>query len=100
LALGEMGTFPYRGEGWDEAEVDQPYETPATWAIGQSSRLFVPLRQVDPDATYSLNMRLRPFAYPGSMPQTVTAAINGVELGSKTLSDDWQEVSWPVSGDA
>ncbi len=99
LALGETGTFPYRGEGWDEAEVDQPYETPATWAIGQNSRLFVPLRQVDPDATYNLTMRLRPFAYPGSVPQTVAAAVNGVELASQTLSDDWQEVSWPVSGD-
>ena len=98
LELGEAGTFPYRGEGWDEAEVDQPYETPATWALGEASRLFVPLRQIDPDATYTLNIRLRPFAYPGSAPQTVAAAVNGVDLESRTLSDDWQEVAWQVSG--
>jgi len=99
LALGESGTFPYRGEGWDEAEVDQPYETPATWAVGDSSRLFVPLRQVDPETTYTLSMRLHPFAYPDSVPQTVTATVNGAAQEMLTLSDDWQEVSWQVPGD-
>ena len=80
LDLGEAGTFPYRGEGWDEAEIDQPYETPATWALGESSRLFVPLRQVDPDATYTLSMRLHPFAYPGS------AAADGDRCGQRRRS--------------
>ncbi len=98
LDLGEPGTFPYRGEGWDEAETDQPYETPATWALGEASRLFVPLRQVDPDATYTLNVRLRPFAYPGSVAQTVAATVNDADLESVTLSDDWQEVVWQVPG--
>ena len=62
-------------------KTDQPYETPATWAVGDASRLFVPLRQVDPEATYTVTMRLHPFAYPGSAAQTVTACVNGVESG-------------------
>ncbi|MCB9123721.1 MAG: hypothetical protein H6643_04275 [Caldilineaceae bacterium] len=32
LNLGEAGTYPYRGEGWDAAEVDTPYEESAIWA--------------------------------------------------------------------
>ena len=98
IDFGEVGTFPYRGEGWDEAETDRPYETPATWALGEASRLFVPLRQVDPDATYTLNVRLRPFAYPGSVAQTVAATVNDAYLESVTLSDDWQVIVWQVPG--
>ena len=65
LDLGESGTLPYRGEGWDVAETDAPYGTPATWAIGEDSRLFLPLRNVDPCDLRGL-VRVHPFAYPGS----------------------------------
>ena len=57
IDLGEAGTFPYRGEGWDAAETDTPYEASATWATALQSRLFVPLRQVDPAATYDVRVQ-------------------------------------------
>jgi hypothetical protein len=98
LDLGVAGSYPYRGEGWDAAEVDQPYETPATWALGDQSRLFLPLRNVDPEADYTISLRLRPFSYPNSPPQTVSLDVNGVPHPALTLHDDWQMVSWQTPG--
>ncbi len=101
LDLGEPGTFPYRGEGWDAAETDTPYDTGAIWATALQSRLFVPLRQVDPAATYAVRLRVHPFAYPGSRPQTVALAANGVQAGApQALRDGWQEIAWQVRGSA
>jgi hypothetical protein len=40
LNLGEAGTYPYRGEGWDAAEVDAPYEASATWATDSDEPHF------------------------------------------------------------
>ena len=98
--LGEAGTFPYRGEGWDNAETDMPYETPAIWALDEASRLFVPLRNVDPARDYTVTARLRPFTYPGAPRQTVAATVNGMDLPAQTLGDEWQEVQWTVPGAA
>ena len=98
LNLGVPGTFPYRGEGWDAAEVDSPYGMPATWAVGEESRLFVPLRNVDPDAMYDISLRVHPFVYPGSTSQTVSLNVNGVDQQTLTLGDDWETVSWQVPG--
>ena len=100
LDLGAPGTFPYRGEGWDEAEADNVYEAEAIWATAQTSRLFVPLREVDPAATYSVRLRLHPFAFEGGRQQTVTLAINGVQEWDQTqpLSLGWQEIGWEVPG--
>jgi hypothetical protein len=47
-----------------------------------------------------VTVRLRPFAYPGSVAQTVVASVNGIELDPVTLSDDWQEVAWQMPVDA
>ncbi len=99
LDLGAPGTFPYRGEGWDAAETDMPYETTATWATGAASRLFIPLRQIDPAASYPVTVRTRPFAYPGSPDQSVSLVVNDVVFTSQRLDDDWQEVRWDVPGD-
>jgi hypothetical protein len=102
LDLGEPGTFPYRGEGWDAAETDTPYETNATWATAPQSRLFIPLRQVDPAATYNVRLRVHPFAYGGSARQTVSLAVNGVQESDQAqpLSDGWQEIAWQIPGRA
>lgn len=100
LDLGQPGTYPYRGEGWDIAETDAPYEVDAIWATARTSRLFVPLRQVDPAAGYTVAVRAHPFAYPGSEPQTLALAVNGRLLETQTLADGWQEVTWTVPGSA
>jgi hypothetical protein len=98
LALGEPGTFPYRAEGWDTAEIDAPYGLPAIWATDDESCLLLPLRQIDAAAPYTLSAQIRPFDYPGSAPQTVTAWINGERLTGQPLIKDWQTVSWAVPG--
>lgn len=100
IDLGTTGTYPYRGEGWDQRETDAPYETPATWATATVSRLFVPLRQVDANATYILRLRVHPFAYPGSQPQTLQVQVNTWQGEQQTLTDGWQEISWAVPGRA
>lgn len=100
LNLGEMGTFPYRGEGWDEAEVDSPYGERAVWATGHSSRLFAPLRSVDPNAIYLVQIRAHPFNYPGGPAQQVGLIVNGHSLNAQPLPDGWQELTWRVPGTA
>ncbi|MBU6348953.1 MAG: hypothetical protein KGS73_02230 [Chloroflexi bacterium] len=98
LALGTAGSFPYRGEGWDEAEVDSPYGEPASWATEPHSRLFVPLRQVDAAATYTVRVRAHPFTYPGSPAQQAQLTVNGQPLASQPLAEGWQEVVWELPG--
>ncbi|MEZ4614838.1 MAG: hypothetical protein R2867_04875 [Caldilineaceae bacterium] len=68
--------MPYRGEGWDAVDQDAVDGTSAIWATATESRLFLPLRQVDPEATYTITMRVRPFSYAGSPQQTVDIAVN------------------------
>ncbi|MEZ4727494.1 MAG: interleukin-like EMT inducer domain-containing protein [Caldilineaceae bacterium] len=100
LDLGVAGAYPYRGEGWDARESDTPYEATAIWATAAVSRLFVPLRQVDAGATYTLRLRIHPFAYPGSQVQTVQARVNTWQGELYPLADGWQEVTWSVPGSA
>lgn len=98
LDLGQPGTFPYRGEGWDDAEVDEPYEASAAWATARQSRLFIPLREIDHGATYELAARIHPFAYPDGPAQRVSLTVNGAALGERPLANGWQEVVWPIPG--
>ncbi|MCB9140267.1 MAG: hypothetical protein H6642_18155 [Caldilineaceae bacterium] len=98
LDLGTPGTYPYRGEGWDAAEADEPYAASAIWATARESRLFVPLRNVDAGAEYVVRMQVHPFAYAGSSPQSVTLMVNGHVLESRDLVDEWQTVEWTAPG--
>ncbi|MEZ4836507.1 MAG: hypothetical protein R2873_31705 [Caldilineaceae bacterium] len=67
LELGQPGTFPYRGDGWDSVDTDAPYAQPAIWATDEQSCLYLPLRNLDETrSTYTLTMQVRPFDYPGS----------------------------------
>ena len=97
LDLGAPGSFPYRGAGWDSAETDTVYDAPAVWAVGEEAELFLPLRGVEQAAEYDLRLRVRPFAWTGSAPQTVRLAVNGAPQGDPVaLADGWQEVAWRV----
>ncbi|MFO7634153.1 MAG: interleukin-like EMT inducer domain-containing protein, partial [Caldilinea sp.] len=98
LNLGVEGTLPYRGEGWDGAEVDSPYGESAAWATGSISRLFAPLRAVDPAAAYTIQLHAHPFAYPGSATQQVGLIVNGQRLDTQALPDGWQTLAWDVPG--
>ena len=98
LNLGIAGTYPYRGEGWDAVEVDMPYAESAIWATGTQSRLFIALRQVDPEQTYRVQIRAHPFAYPAAPTQSVTLAVNGQSFATQPLADGWQELGWQVPG--
>lgn len=98
LNLGELDTFAYRGEGWDEAEVDAPYGASAIWATGRSSRLFIPLRRVDANAIYRIQVTAHPFAYPGSPLQQVGLTVNGHRLNVHPLPDGWHTLVWTMSG--
>lgn len=99
LDLGEAGTFAYRGEGWDAAESDTLYDTPAIWATGEASRLFAPLRNVQAAAPYTLRMRAHPFGYGDAPAQSVTPVVNGHALPAQPLAEGWQEVAWEVQGE-
>ncbi len=63
-----------------------------------NSRVFVPLRQVDPAATYQLSLQVQPFAYPGAPEQSVDLVVNGTPQGRQTLTAAWQTVTWELAG--
>ncbi len=98
LQLGQPDTFAYRAEGWDEAPVDTPYGLPGIWAVDRESCLLLPLRGVDSAKSYPLRVQVRPFDYPGSEAQRVTAVVNGTRLAEQVLVNDWQTVEWSVPG--
>ncbi len=100
LDLGAPSTFPYRGEGWDDAAEDRLNETTAIWATAMQSRLFLPLRQVDPAATYTLSLRTHPYTYPGAAQQHVQLRVNEWAGSSEALVDGWNELQWQVPGSA
>jgi len=100
LQLGQPDTFAYRAEGWDDAPVDAPYGLPGIWAVEPESCLFLPLRGVDPANEYPLRVQVRPFDYPGSQSQRVTATMNGIALAEQSLVNDWQTVEWSIPGSA
>lgn len=95
IDLGVAGSYPYRGRGWDEVQIDIPYETSAIWATSKSSHLFVPLRQIDLTKEYAIRLRAHPFIEP----QSVALSVNGVELADKALEAGWTTLEWEVSGD-
>lgn len=96
VSLGVEGSYPYRGEGWDAAEQDTPYELESNWATDNESILFAPLRQVDSTAAYAVSIFAHPFAYPGGPEQTVELIANGRTVGRQLLTPEWQEIEWHV----
>ncbi|MBX3054247.1 MAG: hypothetical protein KF753_22430 [Caldilineaceae bacterium] len=98
IQLGQPDTFAYRAEGWDESPVDTPYGLPGIWAVARESCLLLPLRGVDATADYPVRVQVRPFDYPGSDTQQVTAIVNGTRLAEQVLVNDWQTVEWSVPG--
>ena len=96
IDLGALGTYPYRGEGWDVAEEATNYDVSAIWATDLHSRLFVPLRQIDAAASYAIQVQAHPFM----LPQSVTLQVNGTSWPSQPLTDGWQTLTWQVPGHA
>lgn len=107
LDLGTPATYAYRGEGWDIAETEimgteATGEITAIWATADNtypaSRVFIPLRQVDTDASYQVSVQLQPFTYPGSTEQSATLTVNGTHFATQPLTNEWQTVTWEIPG--
>lgn len=96
--LGAPGTFAYRGEGWDGAAEDAPHGETAIWATATASRLFLPLRQINPQARYEVAVRAHPYAYPNGAQQRVQLSVNTWNGDRQHLVDGWQELRWQVPG--
>ncbi len=95
LDLGDASSLPYRGEGWDTG--DSSVEgVNGVWATTNSSTLYLPpLAQTDQPASFK--MRVEPYTFPGSAPQTMALRVNGKAVGPvQTLVDGWQEVHWEL----
>ena len=106
LDFSASGTFPYRGEGWDDAESDVIFDVPSVWATARESRLFVPLRGVEPEATYQVRARLNPLFTHEDEEQAaggVTLTVNDTETAADvldSLNPEWQTLEWSVPGSA
>lgn len=104
LDLGAPTTYAYRGEGWDAAAEGTIYDATAIWAtqsaMDKSSRLFIPLRDVDPTATYRVTAQLYPFAYPNSPQQSVSLTVNDTLYATQPTIPDWQTLTWEIPGTA
>jgi hypothetical protein len=98
LDLGAPNTYPYRGEGWDEAAEDTVEGASAIRAIGDNSRIFAPLRAVDPAATYQVTLQLQPYAYPDAPQQSAMLTVNGTPFATQTVAPGWQSLSWEIPG--
>ncbi len=90
LDLGSRNTDAYRGPGWSADEGDIGGASGA-WVDGREAELYLPLR-FDTAQPLDVALRVQPFAYPGAPPQTLSVAMNGVDLGIQTLQPGWQEV--------
>ncbi len=90
LDLGSRNTDAYRGPGWsvDEADIGGAN---GIWVDGREAELFLPLR-FENARPVDVVLRVQPFAYPGAPPQTLSLALNGVDLGAQPLAPGWQEV--------
>ena len=107
LDLGAPATFAYRGEGWESAaegtvEEGTVENVTALWATqsatDKSSRLFIPLRNVDPAAIYAVSVQLTPYIYPNAPQQSVTLAVNGTSYATQTVAPNWQTLTWEIPG--
>jgi hypothetical protein len=80
----------YLADGWHAAERDG--EVTFRWADDRA-RLLVPL---DHAAPLLMQMRLRPFEYPGAPPQQLSVQINGHLVTGPMISGGWQDVELPT----
>ena len=86
LPLGPSTPF-YFGSGWMKPEPARDVSAPHRWTVRPQARLVVP---VDAPVAVQVQLHVRPA--PGIT--RMSAELNGHLLESRTLSADWQEVSW------
>jgi hypothetical protein len=61
----------------------------AVWIEGESARVRLPRAGLTGAAIW---LAIRPQAHPSGTGQSVAAALNGANLGSRRLHDGWQEI--------
>lgn len=98
LDLGSRNTDAYRGPGWSVDEGDIGGAS-GVWVDGREAELFLPLR-FEAAQPVDVVLRAQPFAYPASTQQTLSLALNGVDLGTQSLDPGWQEVRFTAPAEA
>ena len=98
LDLGSRNTDAYRGPGWSVDEADIAGAN-GIWVDGEEAELYLPLR-FETAQPVALALRIQPFAYPDAPEQSVTAELNGVDLGTQSLAPGWQELRFAVPAEA
>lgn len=88
----------YLREGWSYDEVwnHDPSQT-FVWSVGRSSEFYL---GVDELTDYVLEFRCIPFANPERPTPSLTITVNGVELETVALQDDWASYAVAVPGSA
>jgi len=89
-----LGDEAYLGDGWYQAET-LPDGSTARWSRA-TAEVLLPL---DRPAPLTVQLRLRPFSYPGAS-LNLAARINGRQFGPFPLSADWQRVDFPTDASA
>jgi len=91
--LGDATDAPLIEDGWHGPEQDGPLSF--RWA-GQSAGILVPL---DHAADLRVQVRSRPFEYPGAPPQTLSLTVNGVVQPPAVLPAEWTTTTVEVKRD-
>lgn len=102
IDMGETGDEGFLGSGWADRERNP--QISFRWGVTDRSTIGVALmgpRYVDVGdplrlSNYVLGLRVAPFAYPGSPPQTLAVDVNGREVASLTLDPSLKEYTVPI----
>lgn len=85
--VGTPAAAPVLGEGWAGDEAGAGVAS-LSWATERQATLYSPAGA----APRQLRMRVLPFSYPSAPAQTVRAQMDGLELGTQTLTVAWQDL--------
>ena len=91
LDVGDPSVSGYTGGGFGRDEAVGIDGRMAVWIEGETARVRLPR------AGFSgamIRIAILPPAHPAGTGQTVAAALNGANLGSRRLADGWQEIAF------
>jgi len=81
-------------DGWHAAEKEGPVTF--RWAASPAA-VLIPL---DHAASLTVQVRLRPFSYPGATPQTIALTVNGRTFGPVPVPERWETLEFATGIDA
>src|SRR5260221_1916352 len=89
--LGADGDAMF-GQGWLAAERAGD-GSDIRWTSQAKAELALPLSRV---GLMRVQLRLRPFTPPSSLPRTIAISVNGARLPSQPLVSEWRQYDWVV----